>query len=162
MISPHRLFTRVAPAAIAAFVILSAVAPPREADAQPGIRLGVTDDPDSFFFGFSYAIALTGGRNGVFVLEPGFDLGVGDGPVDLLLRGTAHFKYLIPIGRARDFVIYPLVGPDFVHIEFDGAGDSGEVGVDLGFGMGFKNFTFELWAGLSDIPDLTLAFGFHF
>lgn len=156
------MFSRVVPVVVAAAISLCVLMPPREAEAQPGIRLGVTDDPDTFFFGFSYAFALSSSGPGIFVLEPGFDLGVGDDAIDLMLRGTAHFKFLIPIGRSADVVIYPLVGPDLVHVEFDGPGDDTEVGVDLGFGFGFKSFTFELWAGLSDIPDITAAFAFHF
>ena len=156
------MLSRVAPTALAAAVALSVLMPPREAEAQPGLRLGVTDDPDTLFFGFSYAFALTDAGPGIFVLEPGFDLGVGDDAVDLMLRGTGHFKFLIPIGRGNDIVVYPLVGPTLIHFEFDGPGDETEVGVDLGFGFGFKNFTFELWVGVNDLPDITAAFAFHF
>jgi hypothetical protein len=144
----------------AAFV--ATMAPSRDADANPGFRLGVTDDPDALFLGFSYAIPLSGGRSGVFVFEPGIDLGVGDDALDFFIRGTGHFKYLIPIGASRDVVIYPLFGPEIIHFEFDGPADDTEVGVDLGFGFGFRQVTFELWVGLSDVPDITLAFAFHF
>lgn len=159
---PPRWIPRFGLALICAAAFVATTASSREAEAGPGLRLGLTDDPDAIFLGFSYAIPLTGGRTGVFVLEPGIDLGIGDDNLDFFIRGTGHFKFLIPLGRAREIVIYPLFGPEFIHFEFDNNNDNSEVGIDLGFGFGFREFTFELWAGLSDVPDITFAFAYHF
>lgn len=130
------------------------------AEAQPAFRVGLTDDPDALFLGFQYGIPLAESGPGLFLFEPGVDFGIIEGPADFFIRGTFHFKYLIPIGRG-DFVFYPLIGPAIFYIDFDN-GDDTEVGMDFGFGFGFRQFSFELWAGFSDIPDITFSFAFHF
>lgn len=155
--SCHRILALIG---VAAFI--ATTAPSRDADAGPGFRLGVTDDPDALFLGFSYAIPLSTSGPGIFVFEPGIDLGIGDDNLDFFIRGTGHFKFLIPIGQGREFVLYPLVGPELIFFEFENDNDNTEIGVDLGFGFGFRQFTFELWAGVSDVPDITFSFAYHF
>jgi len=132
---------------------------PDRAEAGPGFRVGLTDDPDSIFLGFQYGIPLSRLGQSYLVARPGVDLAVVDGPVDFFLRGTFHFNFVFPL--SGNLTIYPLVGPTLVYYNWDG-GDDTEVGVDLGFGFGIDRFSFEVWAGLSDIPDITFAFGVAF
>lgn len=130
-----------------------------DAEAGPGFRVGLTDDPDSVFLGFHYGVPLSRLGQSFLVMRPGVDLAVVDGPVDFFLRGTFHFNFVFPL--SGNFSIYPLVGPTLVYYNWDG-GDDTEVGIDLGFGFGVDRFSFEVWAGVSDIPDITFAFGVAF
>ncbi len=136
------------------------------AEAGPfGVRLGITDDPDTIFGGFVWEVPLSGGQSGSFVVEPGLDVGIGlDDPVDFTIAGTAHFKYLIPIG-GRGSYAYPLFGPMLYYINFDDRrrdDDDFEVGVNIGGGIRFDRYEIDLWFGITDhIPDLAFAFTFR-
>lgn len=136
----------------------------QRADAGPGVRIGLVDDPDSVFAGFFYEIPLGAAGPGVFVLDPGVDLGVGD---DLFtLRGQLNAKYFIPVG---EFFLYPLLGLSIMYVNFDcgprgdGDCDATEAGLNLGLGFAFlERFNLELYATVDDFPDLTFSFGFSF
>ncbi len=136
------------------------------AEASPfGVRLGITDDPDTIFGGFVWEVPITGARSGPFVVEPGLDVGIGlDNPVDFTIAGTAHFKYLIPIGRQGSFA-YPLFGPMLYYVNYDNDrrdDDDFEVGVNIGGGIRFDRYEIDLWFGITDhIPDLAFAFTFR-
>lgn len=128
------------------------------ANAGPGVRVGLSSDPDSIFAGLQWRVPLTQLGPGKLVVQPGADIGLVDGPVDLFLRGTAHFGYLIPI--SNDFSIYPLAGPTLIYAKFDGNSDT-DFGVDVGVGAQLKKFAVELWIGAVDSFDLNLALSFN-
>ena len=67
--------------------------------------MGLTDDPDALFLGFDYGVPISRVGVSTLVFEPGFDLGVADGPLDFFLRGTFHFQFIFPVGG---FDLYPL------------------------------------------------------
>lgn len=140
-----------------ALATVAALAVPSLAHAGPGVRVGLIDDPDSVFFGFQYRAPLTAMGPGTLTIKPGIDLGIVDGPIDFLLRGTLHFEWIIPVNR--NVALYPLIGPGLYYVSSDGADDS-EVGLDVGFGALFKGFSLELWVGAVDAPDLTFAIAF--
>ena len=150
-------------AACVGLAMLSIV--PQTADAGPGLRLGLTDDPDTLFAGAHWRVPFARGGQGVFVVQPGVDFGIGiDDPTNFMIRGTAHFGYMFPV--APDIVLYPLLGPSLILINRDVGDDDSdtdtEAGVDLGIGAQFRQFALELWFGLSDdTTDLTLAISFN-
>ena len=135
------------------------------AEAGPGIRAGITDDPETLFVGAHWRVPLTNEtRKSYPVLQPGVDFGLAlNDPLNFLVRGTAHFAYLFPVA---DVVLYPLLGPTAVLYHFDVGGGSDtelEVGVDLGGGIQFDWFAVELWFGITDeIPDITIMGAFNF
>jgi hypothetical protein len=135
------------------------------AEAGPGIRVGLTDDPDALFGGFFYEIPIGAAGPGVFVLDPGVDIGIGlDEPIDFTLRGQLNVKYFIPINQ---FYLYPLLGLSVMYVNFDndrGDDDRTDAGLNLGLGFAFlERFNVELYAtAADDFPDLTVSFGFSF
>lgn len=139
------------------------------AQASPfGVRLGITDDPDTIFGGFVWEIPITGGRSGAFVVEPGLDVGIGvDNNVDFTIAGTAHFKYLIPVGGRGSFA-YPLFGPMLYYHNRDNCGrnddcDDLDIGVNIGGGFRFDRYEIDLWFGIDDddVPDIAFTFVFR-
>jgi hypothetical protein len=137
------------------------------ADAGPGVRIGFVDDPDTIFAGFFYEIPLGAAGPGVFVLDPGIDLGIGDEV--FTLRGQLNAKYFIPINQ---FYLYPLLGLSVLYANFDCGRDDRfdddncdgtEAGLNIGLGFAFlERFNIELYATAGDAPDLTFSFGFSF
>ena len=150
---------RCIPLAIAVVLGVSA----ERAEANPGLRFGLTDDPETVFVGFFYeATVTTLGRTGWFTIEPGADLGIDiqDNVDFLMIRGTFNFKFVFPLGQRAQ--IYPLLGLSLVHLSVDGPGDDTNAGLNFGGGMQFDRFSFELWGGFDHIPDITFLFGIAF
>lgn len=130
-----------------------------EAGAQPGLRLGLTDDPDTLFVGFFYQAPISSMRSGYIALEPGFDVGFGDDVDFFTLRGTLNATFNFVVGRGT--ALYPLIGVSVYHINFDNGGDHTDAGLNLGGGFRFADrFNIEFAAGIDDLPDWTLSFGF--
>ena len=127
-----------------------------------GIRGGITDDPDSFFFGGHASFGMSRVRH--LRIEPSLEFGIGDEGVDFFtLRGNVHFKYLFVIGRGA--ALYPLFGPSLYWIHIDDCnGDCSEleVGMNLGFGFSYVDLFFEFALGVADVPDITLTVGYTF
>ena len=138
------------------------------AEANPfGFRLGITDDPDSIFVGFVWETPITTGRSGAFVVEPGLDVGIGDefDAEYITVSASAHFKYLIPVGRQGSYA-YPLFGPMLFYYNIaDCDGDRCselEAGVNIGGGFRFDRYEIDLWLAITDdIPDIAFAFTFR-
>jgi hypothetical protein len=149
---------------VLALAAVTALAPARRAEAGPGVRFGLTDDPDTVFLGFFDEAWMGGGRSGRFVLEPGGDIGFHDDTDYWTLRGDLRGKYMVPMGRSA--AIYPLVGLSIYYINVDcGAGrdcDHTDAGLDLGGGLAFGPINVELFLGIDDIPDATFQVGFSF
>lgn len=152
--------------AIAVALGLLLIGSSQRAEAGPGVRVGLTEGPDALFGGFFYEIPLGAAGPGVFVLDPGVDLGIGiDEPIDFTLRGQLNAKYFIPIDQ---FFLYPLLGLSVMYVNFDNdrRGDDGHTDVGLNIGLGFaflERFNLELYAtAADDFPDLTVSFGFSF
>lgn len=92
--------------------VLACFASGSDAHAGPGLRAGVTSDPDSLFAGLQWRVLMNQGGPGRLALQPGGDLAIVDGPVDFLVRGTLHLGYLIPISDTLS--MYPLLGPSLI------------------------------------------------
>lgn len=125
-----------------------------------GIRGGLTDDPDSIFFG-GQVIFRTRSR---LRIEPSAELGIGENTNFFSIRGNLNLKFVFPV--SRDVAFFPLVGPTVYYINFDCSGgdcDDTNVGLNLGFGFWLSGFTFEFIVGVpNEVPDLTLAFTYSF
>jgi hypothetical protein len=131
-----------------------------------GARIGFTDDPTSLQLGIFYEIMIAQAGSGFFAIEPGADIGFGDEhDVNFwTLRGTLNAKYLIPI---NEFFLYPIFGLSLWYVNVDCNDsrrdcDDTEAGINLGLGFRVQQFSFELTAGLDDIPDLFFSVGYTF
>lgn len=143
-------------ASLFALAILSLTS--TSAHAGPGLRVGVTNDADALFAGLQWRVPLGQAGPGKLLLQPGADVGIVDGPVDLFIRGTLHFAYVLPL--TSDVAIYPLAGPTLIWATYDGGSDT-DLGVDVGVGLQFQSFALELWIGAVDSFDATLALSFN-
>jgi hypothetical protein len=156
-------------------VLLGCLAQSQSAEAQArfGIRGGVTDDPDTGFFGGHAAFHV--GASGRLRIEPSLEVGLGDeeGYDILTLRTNVNFKFAIPL--SRDAAFFPLIGPAVYFVDFDDECDvefidceETEFGLNLGFGFAFSGFALELAVGLDDddnndpFPDLTFTMSYTF
>lgn len=128
-----------------------------------GIRGGVTDDPDTFFFGGHLAIHPD--RAPELRIEPSFELGFGDNYYNddlVTIRGSLNFKYMLPVSRQAAF--YPLFGPGLYYRNPDNGGSYTEFGLNLGFGFAFSGIGIDVILGLpdDDLPQLAFAFSYTF
>lgn len=136
----------------------------RPAAAEPtlfGIRGGLTNDFDTFFFGGHIAFYPSSMRRLRF--EPSLELGIGDDTDLLTVRANANFKIMFPV--SRDAAFYPILGPYLYYFDFDcdgGGCDDTEVGVNLGLGFAFSGFAFDFVLGLPDVPELTFTLSYTF
>lgn len=145
----------LAPLALA-LLLLAAPA----AHADPGVRVGITDNPDTVSVGFFYEAPLSYSRSAIFALEPGADVGFGDHDSFITIRGTLNAKVMFPVGRRA--LLYPIIGLSVYHVSCDGCNDDTFAGLNLGGGFRFHRVNFELTAGIRDLPDLTFTVGFLF
>lgn len=138
----------------------------RPAAAEPsafGLRVGLTDDPDTLFLGGHMALHTQSIR--ALRIEPSMELGFGD-DVDLLaLRANANFKIMFPVSREAAF--YPIIGPYLYYITLDedtGCGDCDETefGINLGIGFAISGFGFDFAFSLPDAPDFTFTVSYTF
>lgn len=133
------------------------------AEASPsgfGIRGGLTDDPDTFFFGGHLTIHPRRAR--MLRIEPSVELGIGDDSDLFTIRGNLNFKYLFPL--SRDAAVYPLFGPSLYYFDCGDNCDDTEFGLNLGGGIAFSGFAFDLVFGLPDdnVPDIAFTFSYTF
>lgn len=148
-------------AIVGAAIALTLIGVSSSAQAKPGIRIGLTDDPDTLTFGFFFEkVTSRLGHRSVLAIEPGLDIGFGNDLDIVTLRGSFRLKFIFFSG---DIQFYPLLGVGLYYINFDGGGDNTDVGVDLGGGMQVDRFSFELMGGIGDgYPDITFLFGIAF
>jgi hypothetical protein len=126
-----------------------------------GVRGGVTDDPESVFFGL-HLLAGPHGRG--LRIEPSLELGFGDDFDFFTVRANGNFKYAIPIGQRRGGAyLYPLFGPSLYYFNLDDCSgdrcDDTEIGINVGMGLEISALFFDIAAGIGDIPELTFTFG---
>ena len=145
-------------------VIGPAVLDARPATAGPtafGLRGGITDDPDTAFFGAHMAThpdSLWRLR-----IEPSLELGFGDDADILTLRGNLNFKIMFPV--SHDAAFYPILGPYLYYASYDcdpGDCDDTEFGVNLGLGFAFSGFGLDLVFSVPDAPDITFTLSYTF
>jgi hypothetical protein len=148
-------------AALAAFLALSATA--QAAPPGFGIRGGLSEDPDTIFFGghVGFDVIVPQLR-----LEPSAVLGLGleDGVDYFTLWFNLNGKYRFPLPNGM--FIYPLLGLSIMYINVDCEGfrgdcDDTELGLNLGGGIEFGQFFVDLHL-TTDYPDFAVLLGYTF
>ena len=152
----HRMSRRAT--VVAALSVLALVASSRPASAQgPGVRAGVSVDPDQFYFGGHYE---TGELIDQLYLRPNLEVGVGDDVT--LVAANIEAIYKIPLKNRRGTAFYLGGGPAINWYDWDDHSDS-EAGVNLLVGLEFnERFFFEVKGGVADSPDLKIGVGYTF
>lgn len=143
-----------------AFFILLGFASPALAQQGPGLRAGVSVDPDQFYFGAHYD---AGPIVDQLRFRPNGEVGIGN---DLTLFAlNLEFVYLIPRQR-REWRMYVGGGPAINIYSFDRGGDDDtevEPGFNFLFGVQHRGgFFAEFKIGGFDSPDLKFGVGYTF
>ena len=119
----YSLCKRSAPVVFALFALIVSEAP---AAAQgPGVRAGVSVDPDQFYFGGHYE---TGELIEYLHLRPNVELGLGDDVTTLSVNIEAIYKF--PLRTRRDTTFYAGGGPAINFYDFDNGSDT-QAGLNL-------------------------------
>lgn len=145
--------------------LVTFAAAPAFAQSSPGVRVGVSGDPDQFVFGghFSTAPLIES-----LTFRPNVEIGVGDRVTTLALN--FEFAYWIPI-EDKPWQVYLGAGPAAnVYWHDDdgpgrGSGRDGEVFGGLNFMLGLEHdsglFT-EFKVGAIDSPNIKFVVGWVF
>ena len=127
------------------------------AQIDPGVRAGLSIDPDQFYIGGHIETKPLVER---LVFRPNVEVGFGD---DVTLAAfNFEFAWKFPHGRS-DWGFYAGGGPAINLYQFDGPGDDTEGGFNI-MG-GFENRSglfFEFKLGVADSPDFKFGVGFTF
>ena len=153
-----RSWTRFKTLFHAATLALAVAALPSPASAQgPGIRGGVSIDPDQFYFGGHYE---TGELIDRLYLRPNLEVGVGDDVT--LIAANIEAIYKIPLKNRRGTAFYLGGGPAINWYDSDSRSDT-KAGLNLLAGLEFnERFFFEVKGGVADSPDLKVGIGYTF
>ena len=151
----HRLNTRVA-ILLGVLFLLMAVPSPAAAQA-PGVRAGISVDPDQFYFGGHLETNPLVDR---LYFRPNVEVGFGD---DLTLI-AANMEFVYKFSTRRAMNLYAGGGPALNIFMFDGAGDNDsetEAGFNFLVGMETnRGLFFEFKIGVMDSPDLKFGVGY--
>ena len=151
----HRLNTRVS-LLLALLFLLLALPSPAAAQA-PGVRAGISIDPDQFYVGGHYE---TGPLVDRLHFKPNLELGFGD---DVTHFGI-NFEFVYKILTRREWTLYAGGGPAINFYSFDDIDDSDtEPGFNALFGAEAANgLFFEVKLGAIDSPDVKFGVGWTF
>ena len=121
----------------------------------PGVRAGVSVDPDQFYVGGHYE---TGELVDDLYLRPNLEVGFGDDLTTVAINIEAIYKFAL---KRRDTRFYVGGGPA-INI-YDGENDSDtEGGLNLLAGLEFGKVFIEVKGGVFDSPDLKVGIGYTF
>lgn len=132
---------------------------PAVASAQvaPGLRAGVSIDPDQFYVGGHLETDPLVER---LVFRPNAEIGFGDHVT--LAAFNFEFLWKFPRGRGQ-WGFYAGGGPAINLYQFDGPGDDAEAGFNLLGGLeNRKGLFFEFKLGVANSPDFKFGVGFTF
>ena len=151
----HRLNTRV-PFFVVLLSLLVVVPSPAAAQA-PGVRAGISVEPDQFFIGGHYE---TGPLVEHLHFKPNLELGFGD---DVKLFAI-NFEFVYKFLTRNDWTLYAGGGPAVNFYRFDDLDDGDtEPGFNALFGAETSNgLFFEVKLGAIDSPDLKFGVGWTF
>lgn len=148
----HRYITRVF---FFLAVALAAAAVPASAQG-PGIRAGVSVDPDQFYFGGHYESAALIDR---LHFRPNVEVGVGDDLTTVAL----NFEFVYKFQSRGDWSFYAGGGPAANFYNFDGDNDDTEPGLNILVGAETsQGLFFEFKVGAIDSPELKFGVGWSF
>jgi hypothetical protein len=132
---------------------------PAAASAQvaPGVRAGVSIDPDQFYVGGHLETDPLVER---LVFRPSIEVGFGD---DVTLAAF-NFEFAWKFPRRRNqWGFYAGGGPAINLYQSDGPGDDAEAGFNLVGGLeNQRGLFFEFKLGVADSPDFKFGVGFTF
>jgi hypothetical protein len=140
------------------FTLLALLTLPSLAQAQgPGVRGGVSVDPDQFYFGGHYETTALVDR---LRFKPNVEIGIGD---DLTHVGI-NFEFIYKFPARRSWSLYAGGGPAINFYHFDDFDDGEtEPGFNVLFGAeGSNGLFFEVKVGAIDSPDLKFGVGYTF
>jgi hypothetical protein len=136
-------------------LVLFSAAPAAAQD--PGVRGGISIDPDQFYFGGHLETAPLIDH---VHFRPNVEIGFGD---DLTLIG-ANMEFIYKFGGRRDVNLYAGGGPALNIFMFDGPGDNdAETEAGFNFLAGVetrRGLFFEFKLGVMDSPDLKFGVGY--
>jgi hypothetical protein len=137
---------------------LFAAAPVSAQQAGSGVRVGVSADPDQFYFGFHLD---TGPIVDRVSFRPNAEIGVGNNLVTV--AGNFEFVYWWPV-RGHPWHIYAGGGPAVNFFRFDeshGNGTDVQPGFNILLGAAHsRGLFFELKLGFIDSPEVKAGFGY--
>ena len=121
-----------------------------------GVNVGVSADPDQFYFGIGYETAELAER---LRFRPNLEVGVGDGVT--LITANFEFAYRIPVNK-KPWSVYVGGGPALVisnsHDDTDAGG-----GFNILLGLAHRRGLFtEIKVGVIDSPGFKFGVGYRF
>jgi hypothetical protein len=138
---------------VSVVVVLSSA--PAQAQVTPGIRGGISVDPDQFYFGGHIETAALVDR---LHFRPNIEVGFGDN-VTLV---AFNFEFVYRFASRRPWHVYAVGGPAVNLLVRDG-GDDTDAGFNIGFGaQNRQGLFFEFKVGASSSPDLKFGVGYAF
>jgi len=142
----------------AAWMVSAGSVTSASAQDGPGLRAGLSADPDQFFFGGHYVTKPIWDQ---MRFQPNVEAGFGD---DLtVVAFNVEFAYWMPIGS--DWHAYVGGGPAMNLFSGNGKDHDEDVGAGLTIVAGFRRrggLLFEVKVGAFDSPDFKLAVGYTF
>ena len=137
--------------------VLVALSPmPASAQVTPGLRAGISVDPDQFYVGGHIE---TGALVDRLHFRPNIEVGFGDNVTLVAL----NFEFVYRFQSRRPWHIYAGAGPAVNLYNFDGGGDNTEAGFNILFGAeNRRGLFFEMKVGVSQSPDLKFGVGYAF
>jgi hypothetical protein len=146
---------RIACAVVVACAALAGLASPARAQG-PGVRAGVSVDPDQFYVGGHFE---TDELIDQLYLRPNLEVGFGDDLTTLAVNIEAVYK--IPLKNRRDTSFYAGGGPAIIVYDRDNGSDT-KGGLNLLAGLEFGKFFVEVKGGVFDAPNLKVGIGYTF
>jgi hypothetical protein len=130
---------------------------PAAAQGAPGVRAGVSVDPDQFYFGGHYE---TGPLIDRLHFKPNVEIGFGD---DIKLVAV-NFEFVYKFPNKGPWRLYAGGGPAINFYSFDNSDDGdSEPGLNLLVGAeAASGLFFEVKFGTIDSPDLKFGVGWTF
>lgn len=140
-----------------ALVVAGVAAAPAAAQQGPGVRGGISIDPDQAYFGGHYVTAPLVDH---LRFQPNVEAGFGDDRTVVALN--FEFAYYMPTGK--DWQLYVGGGPAINFVDFEYRDDSEtEGGFNMLLGVHHRRgLFFELKVGVADSPDLKFGVGYTF
>jgi hypothetical protein len=152
----YRMWKR--PTALVVLAVVMLIVSSESARAQgPGVRAGVSVNPDQFYFGGHYE---TGELIDQLYLRPNLEVGVGDDTTLVAVNIEAIYK--IPLKNRRGTSFYLGGGPAINWYDRNDRSDA-KAGLNLLAGLEFnERFFVEIKGGVADSPDLKIGVGYTF
>jgi hypothetical protein len=136
---------------------LAVLATSAQAWAQgPGVRGGISIDPDQFYFGGHYETPALVDR---LHFRPNLEVGIGDDVVTTAI----NFEFVYKFPSRSPWRLYAGGGPAVNFYSFDNDNSETEGGFNFLIGAEQRNgLFFELKVGVIDSPDLKFGVGYTF